>query len=121
MSLPPADGPLTPHAGGVILAVRLQPGARATRIEGVRRLEDGRAVLNVRVTEAPEKGKANAALVRLLAKSWDLPGSSISLISGHRDRRKRLLIEGETKALMVDLARYLARGKAAAPESRGAP
>ena len=107
MSSSPADSPLSPHAQGVLLSVRLQPGARAARIEGVRTLDDGCAVLVVRVSEPAVEGKANAALIRLLAKSSRLPKSSISLVAGRQDRRKLILIEGETRALMRDLAGLL--------------
>ena len=111
MSSSPGDSPLKAHARGVLLAVRLQPGARAPGIDGIRVLDDGQVILAVRVSEPPEKGKANTALIRLLAKSWRLPKSSISFISGQHDRRKLLLIEGEAAALMKHLTRHLGTSK----------
>jgi uncharacterized protein (TIGR00251 family) len=107
MSCSPVDGPLARHAKGVSLAVQLRPGARGNTIEGLARLGDGRRVLKVRVSEQPEKGRANRALIELLAKCWRLPRGAISLLSGGRDRRKVLLIEGESETLLADLARRL--------------
>ncbi len=58
---------LEPHAEGVILPVRAQPGARRNEVRGE---QDG--LLKVCVTQSPEKGKANKALVELLSKSLSL-------------------------------------------------
>ncbi len=84
---------------GLVLFVRLQPGASANRIEGSVRLDDGATVLRVRVTAAPEKGKANAALIKLLAKALGAPKSAIAIAGGATDRRKTLAIEGDPAAL----------------------
>src|SRR3546814_2288699 len=65
-------------------------------------------VLKLRVTEPPEDGKANAALVRLLAKSWGLPKSTLSLVAGHTDRRKTLAVADDPAALRRALERWLA-------------
>lgn len=104
MSCSPAEGPLARHAKGVSLAVQLRPGARKNAIEGLARLDDGRRALKILVTEQPEKGRANRALIALLAKCWQLPRGAISILSGARDRRKVLLIEGESEALWAELA-----------------
>ena len=54
---------LESHADGTILPVRAQPGARRNEIRGV---QDG--TLKVCVTQSPEKGKANKAVIELLGK-----------------------------------------------------
>lgn len=72
-------------------------------------LDDGATVLKVRVTEPPEGGKANAALIKLLAKAWKLPKSSLSLVAGHTDRRKTLAVAGDPAALRRELEGWLAR------------
>ena len=74
------------------LKIRLQPKASADRIDGCERLEDGTSLLRCRVTAVPEKGKANAALVTLLAKTWRIPKSSIAIVSGETDRNKTIEI-----------------------------
>jgi uncharacterized protein (TIGR00251 family) len=85
--------------GGVKLAVRLTPKASRDRIEGVAEDAEGRAVLKVSVTAVPEDGKANAALIKLLAKEWRLPKSTMDIVQGAADRRKVVFISGEAEQL----------------------
>ena len=75
---------------GVILPVRAQAAARCNAILGVR---DG--MLRVAVTAAPEKGKANRAIIDLLSKSFGLPKSSIQVLSGETSSKKRVLLIGD--------------------------
>lgn len=49
---------------------------------------NGKEWLKVRLTAAPEDGKANEALLRLLAKEWKCPPSSLEIISGETSRYK---------------------------------
>ncbi|WP_327752678.1 DUF167 family protein [Sphingobium sp. SJ10-10] len=80
--------------GDLLLAVRLTPGAAREEIGGVWTDEKGVQWLGARVRAVPEKGKANAALIALLAKRLDWPRSAISLESGDTNRLKRLRIKG---------------------------
>ncbi len=84
---------------GLRVAVRLTPKSSRARIEGIERDGQGRAWLKVRVSAAPEKGKANAALLKLLAKAWDLPPSRLTIATGAKDRRKTVLIRDVDQAL----------------------
>ena len=49
-------------------------------------------VLHLRVTAPPEEGKANAAVVALVAKSLRVPPSSVSIVKGFASRDKVLRI-----------------------------
>lgn len=80
--------------------VRLTPKASANRIQGFATEADGSAVLKVQVTAAPEDGKANDALLKLLAKTWKLPKTSLSIVSGATSRRKVLRIAGNPRDFM---------------------
>lgn len=80
---------LEPHPEGTILPVRAQPGARRNEIRGV---QDG--MLKVCVTQSPEKGKANKALVELLSKKLGLKKSQIALVAGETSHQKRFLVRG---------------------------
>ncbi len=93
---------------GLLVALRLQPGASRDRVDGLAILDDGAVVLKLRVTAPPEGGKANAALVKLLAKSWHLPKSSLRLLAGQSTRRKTLLVAGKAAALRPRLEAWLA-------------
>jgi uncharacterized protein (TIGR00251 family) len=80
---------LEAHRDGTILPVRAQPGARRNEIRGE---QDG--ALKVSVTQAPEKGKANKALIEVLAKSLGLKKSQMELLSGETSHQKRFLARG---------------------------
>lgn len=98
--------PFTKAGGGLNVALRLSPRARADRIAGIVADEEGSAVLKVGVTAAPEGGKANAALIRLLAKEWRLPKSAFSIAAGAGARRKVVHIAGDADTLLVRLKEW---------------
>lgn len=81
------------------LAVRLSPGVNRNGIQGWAADADGNPVLKCAVTAAPEKGKANRALVALLAERLGIAKTSIALIRGETDRNKVLEIDVEPEAL----------------------
>lgn len=54
-------------------------------------------VLRVRVTAPPVEGKANEALVRLLASALGLPKSRVGIVAGAKSREKTVGIEGLTR------------------------
>ncbi len=87
---------LEPHAEGTILPIRAHPGARRNGIRG----HHG-GMLKVSVTQAPEKGKANKALVALLAEQLSLRKSQIELLSGETTAQKRFLIRGIAPAELL--------------------
>jgi uncharacterized protein (TIGR00251 family) len=74
---------------GVMLPVRAKAGARRNGILGAR---DG--MLRVAVTAAPEKGKANRAIVAVLSEALGVPKAAIELVSGATSPRKRFLLVG---------------------------
>jgi len=77
------------------LAVKVTPKASADRIQGWAEDEAGERVLKIAVTAVPEDGKANKAVIALLAKRLKLPKSAITIASGETARRKTLLIDGD--------------------------
>ncbi len=94
-------------ADGLKVALRVTPKAGRNRIDGVAADADGGAVLKVAVTAAPEEGKANAALIKLLAKEWRLPKTTLAIVGGAAARRKLLHVSGEQAELMSRLERWL--------------
>ena len=79
--------------------MRVTPNAGVDRIEGTELRDDGSAVLRVRVRAVPDRGKANAAVIALLAKALGVPKSAVTLASGDTARFKTLAIEGDRAAL----------------------
>jgi uncharacterized protein (TIGR00251 family) len=69
--------------------LRVSPGARRSELVG--RHGEG---WKVRVAAAPEGGRANEAVLDLLAEELELPRRSLSIISGHTGREKVVLLEG---------------------------
>jgi uncharacterized protein len=84
-----SDLRLETHLRGVILPVRAHAGAHKNGILGTHN-----GMLRVAVTAAPEKGKANKAIIATLAKALDIPKSSVELIAGETSPQKRLLLVG---------------------------
>jgi hypothetical protein len=80
---------LTAHSQGVVLPVKAQPGAKRSGLCGVQN-----GVLKVAVTQIAEKGKANQALVEILADSLGLRKSQLRLLAGETARNKRFLVIG---------------------------
>lgn len=72
---------------GEQVELRVTPGAAAEAIEPVRR-EDGSLGLRIRVTAPAEGGKANAAVLKLLAGALGVPKSALSIIRGQTGRDK---------------------------------
>lgn len=82
---------------GVTLAVRAQPGAKKTAIAGTYG-EGDQAQLKIAVQAPPVEGRANEALIAFLAKLFDLPKSSVELVTGELSRSKVFLLRGVTVA-----------------------
>ncbi len=78
---------LEQRADGVILPVKASPGARENAFRGV---HDGQ--LKVSVTAAPEKGKANKAIIEMLARTLELKRSQIEIVAGETSCEKKFLI-----------------------------
>lgn len=84
-------------------SVRLRVSPGAPRSELVGRYGDG---WKVRVAAPPEDGRANEAVLGLLAERLDLPRRSLSLVSGHGGRDKVVRMAGISEA---ELERRLGR------------
>ena len=100
--------PLTSADSSVRLRVRLTPRAGTDRIGAVVIDDAGRAALKIHVMAAPADGKANAALIDLVARSWKLPRSAIAIASGLTGRVKTLTITDTRGGLFDRLAARLA-------------
>ncbi|MBB5664399.1 hypothetical protein GGE68_002590 [Rhizobium leguminosarum] len=83
----------------VRLAIRPTPNGGRDAIDGAETDGEGEAYLKTRVTTVPEKGKANKALILLIAKSLGIAKSSVSLVSGDTARKKILRIDGDPEDL----------------------
>lgn len=78
----------------LILAVRLTPRSARDAIGGAWEDEKGARWLQAQVRAVPEKGLANRALIRLIAKRVHIPAKDIRIESGDTARLKRLRLAG---------------------------
>ncbi len=92
---------------GVTVAVRVAPRAARARIEETVADARGARMIKVSVTAAPEGGKANEAVIGLLAKAWRVPRTSLSVVSGAAGRRKTILASGDTEDLFRRLCAWM--------------
>lgn len=85
----------------------MTPKSSAARIAGV---DDhgGKPVLKAYVTTPPEDGKANAALLALVADWLGVSKSSVSLASGQKSRLKSVAVEGDPDKLLEKVSALLA-------------
>ncbi len=80
---------------GILLPVKLTPKASCNEIVGWEN-----ANLKIRIAAVPEKGEANAELIKLLSKKLSIPKTDISIVKGETSRQKLVLLKGlDTKAL----------------------
>jgi len=82
--------------GGVALSVYVQPRASKNRVAG----EHDNA-LKLCITAPPVEGKANKAVISLLARLFSIPKTAVSIKSGQRGRSKRVIL----KQITLDQAR----------------
>ncbi|HVV36848.1 MAG TPA: DUF167 domain-containing protein [Acidimicrobiales bacterium] len=81
------------ESGVAVLRLHVQPGAGRTAIVG----RHGDAV-KVRVAAPPEGGRANDAVVALIASTFDVKLAQVTLLSGQSSRAKRVQIDGVAEA-----------------------
>jgi uncharacterized protein (TIGR00251 family) len=84
----------------VRVSVRLTPRAARNEIVGF----EGET-LRVRVTAPPLEGRANEALVRLLAERLGTSRGAVEVVSGHTARQKVVAVAGLTLAEVRSLIR----------------
>ena len=92
-------GFLTPARDGILLNLRVSPGAKRTSIEG----PYGENALKLRVASPPVDGKANAEVESFLAESLGVPSSYVAVIRGTSSRDKVVLVRGVEEATLREI------------------
>ena len=90
---------LTPARDGILLNLRVSPGAKRTSIEG----PYGENALKLRVAAPPLDGKANSEVESFLARSLGVPGSGVAVIRGSSSRDKVVLVRGVQAATLREI------------------
>lgn len=103
--------PFRSSPDGVRVRLKVTPKAKRSQFGGLLDEPDGGKALKLSVTAAPESGKANEAVIALLAREWGVAKSAISVVSGATDRRKLVEIRGPSQDLLARLQGWLAAQK----------
>ena len=77
---------------GCVVMIKLTPNAAFCGFGGLFINADEQTYLKAYVTTAPEKGKANKELIKLLAKALQIPKQNIELLSGATNHLKKFFI-----------------------------
>jgi len=99
--------PLAAIPGGLVVAVRLTPRGGRDALDGVATDAAGRRLLNARVSAPPADGRANDALIALLADAFGVPRRALAIEAGATARIKRVRVAGDAATLAASLARAL--------------
>ena len=91
------------------MAIRLSPRARIDRLVAVTASTQGGHVLRATVTTPAEAGRANEALLQLLACAWHVPRRDLSIIAGSTSRNKIVHVAGDPQRLVEQVAPEIAR------------
>lgn len=79
----------------VIIAVHVTPRSGRDEVSGVRADVNGSDEVCVRVTAAPDAGKANKAACSTVAKALGVPKGAVSVAAGQTSRHKRLAVDAD--------------------------
>jgi uncharacterized protein len=85
--------------GALYFTVRVAPRASKSEIVG---FHDG--ALKIRIAAAPVDGAANAELVKLLARTFDVSKSAVEILSGETAKTKQVKISGASRATLARIA-----------------
>ncbi|MFA5293446.1 MAG: DUF167 domain-containing protein [Phycisphaerae bacterium] len=86
---------ITEKDGRVVFNIKVAPGSSRTDIAGIYN-----GMLKVRLSAAPEKGKANHALIKLLAEKFDIPKNQITITAGLTSKIKQVSIKDITRQMI---------------------
>ena len=98
---------LSVTSDGLSLRLRVTPKAAKDNIDGPLALADGSCVLGVRVRAVADKGAANKAVERTLAKWLGVAASTVSVVRGTTSRLKTVQVSGDGADLKTAVSRAL--------------
>jgi len=91
---------------GLVITARVSPKASRNGVQGIMATPEGTA-LKIAVTAPPDKGKANAAVIAVLADAFGVAKSSVTVTAGETDRRKVIRISGDPAALTAAAQKWI--------------
>ena len=94
--------PIKLHAAGINIDLFVQPGTSQNKFAG---LYADR--LKLKVTAKAVDGAANEAVVKIIAKHFNVPKSAIEILSGTTSRKKTISIAGNAQLLQIEASKLL--------------
>lgn len=89
---------VTEKDNAIIFQVRVIPRSSKSEIVG-----EYNGALKVKLNSPPIDGAANAELIKLLAKEFDVSKSQVEILSGQASKQKHLKISGANKNVLTDI------------------
>ncbi len=74
------------------LRIKVIPNSNTNEIKEIMTDDSGEETIKIKIKAVPEKGKANAELIKFLSKELEIKKSNISILSGKTDRIKLIKI-----------------------------
>ena len=102
------DSLIAPTRNGLSVAIRLSPRAKSDRLLGIIATAEGGRTVKASVTAPAQDGRANEALLQLLARAWRLPRRDLSIVVGTASRSKIVRVAGEPRQLIARLSGEIA-------------
>lgn len=100
-------------SNGLHIHVRATPKSSLDAITGIHHAADGSMSLAVKVSAAPDKGKANTAVIQVLATALQVQKSRVSILAGETSRHKTVQVVGDPVLLensLIELEAKLGGG-----------
>ena len=98
--MPDISGAVTEERQGVVIAIEVTAGAKEVVFPSC--YNEWRQTIGCRVSAPAREGRANKAIIRLVAERLDLPASSVSILSGATSSQKRVHVAGMTRQKVLD-------------------
>jgi uncharacterized protein len=77
---------------GLFVALKIIPNRQSLGVEGIENSADGQSWLKIAINAPARDGQANQALLKYLAKLWDISPCQLKIVRGDKARHKRLLV-----------------------------
>jgi uncharacterized protein (TIGR00251 family) len=93
----PADLKIIRRQNAIVFYVKVIPASSRTSFENIRN-----GMLRIKVSAAPERGKANQALISFLADKLKVKKKFITIISGLRSKIKQIAVEQLSPEILIE-------------------
>jgi uncharacterized protein (TIGR00251 family) len=94
------SGAVSEERQGVVIAIEVTTGAKEAVFPSG--YNEWRRSIGCRVTAPAIEGRANKAIIRLVAENLGVPASSVSILSGATSSQKRVFVAGKGKQQVLD-------------------